>query len=454
VSGPNTGGKSVFLKAMGLIASLAQSGVVPPVGQGTRLPTYSSFFADIGDEQSIAQSLSTFSAHLANLSDLVEAADARSLVLIDEMGTGTDPAEGAALARAVIEELVARGATTLVTSHLGELKRLDTTGSGIVNASLQFDGERMEPTYRMVKGRPGRSYGLAIARRLGFPGRVLDRAEAYRGAGEAEMEDVLARLEEQERRAEELILELDNARARAERLERDVEARSSKLRESEKTAEARARDEARRMLLEARNEVEEAIAELRAAVASGASVEDAAPAARRRVEDAARRHEEATPDTMEGGAAPDVAVGDHVLVKKTGARGRVAELRGDRALIDAGSLRLELPLHDLRLGEAPRRPEKTSRGSWSAPAREEVRLEVDLRGLRVDEMEVELSRALDDAIMDGLSELRIIHGKGTGALRARVSEMLDVDTRVARHRMGGPTEGGAGVTVASFGSSG
>ena len=169
ISGPNTGGKSVFLKATGLISALAQSGIVPPVGAGTKLPVFGSFFADIGDEQSIAQSLSTFSAHLANLSTLVGEADARSLVLIDEMGTGTDPSEGAALSRAVLEELVSRGATTLASSHLGELKQLDAPGSGIVNASLQFDTDRMEPTYRLIKGRPGRSFGLAIARRLGFP---------------------------------------------------------------------------------------------------------------------------------------------------------------------------------------------------------------------------------------------------------------------------------------------
>ncbi|MCA1789409.1 MAG: hypothetical protein LC667_06005, partial [Thioalkalivibrio sp.] len=165
VSGPNTGGKSVFLKATGLIAALAQSGVVPPVGPGTRLPVFATFYADIGDEQSIAQSLSTFSAHLANLSEIVARADTRSLVLVDEMGTGTDPAEGAALARAVLEALVARGALTIASSHLGALKRLDGEGTGIVNASLQFDADRMEPTYRLLKGRPGRSYGLAIARR-------------------------------------------------------------------------------------------------------------------------------------------------------------------------------------------------------------------------------------------------------------------------------------------------
>ena len=169
VSGPNTGGKSVFLKAMGLLTLLARSGVVPPVGKGTVLPGVSRVFADIGDEQSIAESLSTFSAHLTTMREIREEADASALVLMDELGTGTDPEEGAALAQAILETLTARGCLTLATSHLGALKLLDTEGSGIVNASMQFDAEAMAPTYRLEKGRPGRSYGLAIARRLGRP---------------------------------------------------------------------------------------------------------------------------------------------------------------------------------------------------------------------------------------------------------------------------------------------
>jgi len=453
VSGPNTGGKSVFLKAVGLITALAQSGVVPPVGPETRLPVFGSFFADIGDEQSIARSLSTFSAHLSNLSDIVTGADDRSLVLIDEMGTGTDPAEGAALARSAREELVERGATTLVSSHLGELKRLDGEGSGIV----QFDAERMEPTYRLVKGRPGRSYGLAIARRLGFPGAVLDRAERYRGEGEATMEDVLERLEAQERTAERLVAELDVARARAQDRSRAVEARATELEQAERTAADRAREDARKLLMDARSEVEAAIRDLRASVESGESVDEAATEARRRVERAAGRQR---PPKRRGRArsvaeeAPSaVEEGAHVKVRASGARGRVLEMRSDRALVEVGGLKLELPVGDLSVAEAPPEPERP-RGGWTGPAREgPVRTEVDLRGMRVDEMELELERALDQAVYEDLSELRIIHGKGTGALRQRVGEILDEDRRVRAHRMGGPTEGGAGVTVATLGAS-
>jgi len=450
VSGPNTGGKSVFLKATGLICALAQSGVVPPVGPGTRLRVFDSFFADIGDEQSIVQSLSTFSAHLANLSAIVTEAGPGSLVLIDEMGTGTDPAEGAALARSVLEELVAKEATTIVSSHLGELKRLDKDGSGIVNASLQFDVERMEPTYRFLKGRPGRSYGLAIARRLGFPAAVLDRAEAYREDDGAHMEETLARLEHLEREAEQLVHQLDLERAQTARLKEGMEGRERTLRDFERNADKRAQDGARKLLLEARAEVEAAIAELREAFEQGADLEESTRRARRRVEQAASRHHKTTSVTRGAARPVDIAVGDRVRIQATGARGGVIELRSGRAVVEAGSFRLEVPVSDLEVVDAAPKPEVRA-GSWSAPSRGEVRLEVDLRGLRVDEMELELSRALDEAILDDLSELRIIHGKGTGALRKRVTEMLDDDARVEVHRMGGPLEGGAGVTVAGFG---
>jgi DNA mismatch repair protein MutS2 len=473
VSGPNTGGKSVFLKATGLIAALAQSGVVPPVATGTRLPVFTGFFADIGDEQSIAHSLSTFSAHLKNLADIVRQADGRSLVLVDEMGTGTDPAEGAALARSVLEELVTCGALTIASSHLGALKRLDGVGTGIVNASLQFDSDRMEPTYRLLKGRPGRSYGLAIARRLGFPAQVLDRAEGYRDDDETRLEETLARLEQREREAERLGHELELERAHVKRLNEDLERRERALAESEAVHEVRAREDARKLLLDARSEVEDAVRQLRAAVdgGGGAGLDDAIHRARSRVEHAAARarpiggRRTASDPPGRGGR---LGVGDRVRLRATGAKGRVAEVRAERALVEVGALRLEVPLHELeavgmgapRAGaegttasdapdDGPLRA-KARVGGWSGPDRGQARLEVDLRGLRVHELEIELARALDEAVLEDLPELRIIHGKGTGALRKRVGELLDADRRVRTVRMGGPTEGGAGVTVAGF----
>ena len=452
VSGPNTGGKSVLLKGIGLISALAQSGIIPPVGQGTRLPVFHSFFADIGDEQSIAQSLSTFSAHLVNLRDIVARADELSLVLIDEMGTGTDPAEGAALARSILEDLVSRGSLAIISSHLGELKELDREGSGVVNASLQFDSDRMQPTYRLVKGRPGRSYGLAIARRLDFPSRILDKAEMYRDDGAARMEELLSRLENQEEEVSQLAHKLAIEKNRTTQLKSDLDTRESVLQEAERSAEERTREKARKLLLEAREEVEVAILELRNAAKHGETLEDASRVARRRIEYAVSQQRSRIKEKQDHGESANVALGDKVTIRSSGSQGTVVDIRGSRALVEVGSLRLEITLTDLDFaGLIPEEQGTVYRLDGGVNPDSSLSFEVDLRGLRVDEMEGVLVRALDEAVVGDLAELRIIHGKGTGALRNRVSEMLEQDLRVQGFRMGSINEGGAGVTVASFG---
>ncbi len=453
LSGPNTGGKTVLLKAFGLIHLLAQSGVVPPVGPGTRLPVLADVFADIGDEQSIAESLSTFSAHLANTIEILEGAGPGTLVLIDEMGTGTDPAEGAALARSILEALVARGSRAVVTSHLGALKRLDVPGSGIVNASLLFDPDQIEPTYHLRKGRPGRSYGLAIARRTGLPSEVLDRAEELVDSDELDVERLLARLEAKESELSEALREAEQARSGSERMREEVERRRSSLEERERTEEERARARARQLLLEARGEVEEAIREVREGVnEERAEVETRA---RRRVEDAARRQRptgfrQSESDRREELVAP-IAEGERVRLRGSGASGVVLELSEDRVTVDVGGLRVQLPRAEVEPVEEsePRRAQAGagSSGGWSS-SEVEVRTEADLRGLRVDEVGLALGRALDGAVVGSLPELRVIHGKGTGAVKAKVLEILRSDPRVSEFRPGRSGEGGAGVTVA------
>jgi DNA mismatch repair protein MutS2 len=457
VSGPNTGGKSVFLKAVGLISMLCQSGIVPPVGPGTRIPVFASVFADIGDEQSIVESLSTFSAHLGNLKEIVEQADHESLVLIDEMGTGTDPQEGAALAKAVLQELVKRGTLTVATSHLGALKRLDSPGSGVVNASLQFDPDRIEPTYQLLKGRPGRSYGLAIARRLGFPGDVLDRAEGHLPRDEARMEELLATLERKEKEAAGLVESLATERAEAERLKEGLMEREAALKNRERSARARAQEDARRLLMEARKEVEDAIQEVRAAWegsrGEGEALDRAQRQARRRVEEAAGQLRSREAESVRPTGGGDASPGDRVRVGGTGSKGIVMEVRDGRAVVETSGLRMQVPVEELDIlerggkgGDAGGSEVPASASSWQGPE-PEAEPEIDLRGLRVADLGVEVDRAIDQAVLAGLGELRIIHGKGTGALRTAVSELLATDGRVSEFRMGGPAEGGAGVTI-------
>lgn len=471
VSGPNTGGKSVFLKALGLLSLLAQSGVVPPVGRGTCLPVFDEIFADIGDEQSIAESLSTFSAHLENLREIMQRATGRSLVLIDEMGTGTDPTEGAALARAILEALTRRGARTIATSHLGALKTLDGEGTGIVNASLEFNAERLEPTYQLTKGRPGRSYGLAIARRLGFDAELLERAQGFVDQGAASLEDLLERLEQQEREARERSQRTRELEREVTLLKAELDAREQQVRQRERSAEQRARDQARQLLMNAREQVEAAIQEVRESTAE--TLDEAARAARRRVEEAAdyqRRRRPgrqagagagATDRTAGANRAASLAVGQRVrLPGASGSEGELVELREGRATVRVGGLKVEVATADLTglstptgkgrtlaAGRAAGRGAELRERGWSGPM-PEARHEIDLRGRRVDEVELELGRALDAAIIADLPEVRIIHGKGTGAVMSRVREVLAGDARVREFRLGERGEGGSGVTVA------
>ncbi len=419
VSGPNTGGKTVLIKAVGLLALMAQSGIIPPIGPQSTLPVFTGVFADIGDRQSIAASLSTFSAHVAALRDILErdGAGAGALVLLDEIGSGTDPAEGGALATAVLQTLTRRRAVTLATTHLGALKQLAAETVGIVNASLQFDADTLTPTYRLLKGVPGRSYGLAIARRLGIAPDVLEIAERAVPRAERALDALLATVEararELETKEQELAARDASVRADAEKLdlrgaelaarERDVKARAQGL-------EREAREQTRAYLLEARKKVEEALGRARAAVDEATAKE-------------ARRLVESALEETAGGTA--------------GEKPR----EGWMSLDELKRARKTSP------STALHRPPPSS----TAPAPEvEAATEISLIGLRVAEAEPLLVKALDDAIRADLPSLRVIHGKGTGALRQRVHEVLSADSRVKRFGFAPPSQGGHGVTVVEF----
>jgi len=335
VSGPNTGGKTVLIKAVGLLALMAQSGIVPPIGPHSSLPVFSEVFADIGDRQSIAASLSTFSAHVAVLREILAGAGAGSLVLLDEIGSGTDPAEGGALAAATLKTLTRRRAITLATTHLGALKQLAAETVGIVNASLQFDAETLTPTYRLLKGVPGRSYGLAIARRLGVAEDVL--AEAERGVPDAErtLDRLLASVEARGREIEARAAELETRSAQLD-LERqnlaNLQALENELHLREKALDKDAREKARAYLLEARKTVETALAQARAAVTEATAKE-----ARRMVEDAIK---DVGPSDGRTVGQKALNIGDRVRTGQ-GKVGVVAEMRSDgRVVVEIGAVRL------------------------------------------------------------------------------------------------------------------
>lgn len=453
VSGPNTGGKTVLLKSVGLIAAMFQAGIPAPLGDGSSLPVFDDIFADIGDEQSIEASLSTFSAHLKNLSEILRLASGNSLVLVDELGSGTDPVEGASLGGAILEELTQRGTLTLATTHLGALKLLATEVPGVVNASLQFDEDMLAPTYRFIKGIPGRSYGLSIARRLRLPENVLQRAEERLPVGERDMASLLADLErrEVELQERETATEYESEKALA-RLH-EVTRRETAVKEREREADRQARKEARDYLLSARRDIESTIAQIKAAGAGKA--EQVARDARRHVEELAESQKQAierldSRRTQQGGRATlrPVAVGDTVKVGTIGgAAGKVLELRQEDAVVAVGVMKLTVPLKSLTPTDAP--PVEPVRIRGDLPD-EDVPGELDVRGMRADEMEGIVLQAIDAAVRADMKDIRIIHGKGTGALRERVAEMLRKDTRVKGFRLAAWNEGGTGVTVAAF----
>jgi DNA mismatch repair protein MutS2 len=455
VSGPNTGGKTVLLKSVGLFSALVQAGVPAPVGLESRIALFDDILADVGDEQSIAASLSTFSAHVKNLGEILASATAASLVLIDELGSGTDPLEGAALGGAILETLTRRGTMTLATTHLGALKDLATEVPGIVNASLQFDVARLAPTYRLIKGVPGRSYGLSIARRLALPDDVLARAEERVPRVERDVDALLADLERREGALAERERQAEDAIAGAEERFGRVDARERAVREREREVERRARHDAREYVLRARREVERTIADLR----NEGDVIDAARAARRRIERLAAEHGEelATLEhaaVVSGDAEPAEAIlpGQWVKVDTLGGRvARVIEVRDGDAVVAVGAVKLTVPARAVRRTAQATAPAESMPASVSGDVPDVMASrEIDLRGMRVDEAEERVMRALDDAVRADLPSLRVIHGKGTGALRQRVSEMLQKDTRVRAFRLGAWNEGGAGVTIAEL----
>lgn len=359
ISGPNTGGKTVLIKAVGLAVVLVQSGILPPLGEGSVVPVFDALIADIGDHQSISESLSTFSAHVATLRRVLERAGAQTMVLLDELGTGTDPAEGAALAGAVLRTLTARGVTTIATTHLGSLKELAGREKGIVNASLAFDAATLAPTYRFTKGVPGRSYGLAIARRLGVPDDVLEEAERTLPDAERRLDATLAAaeargqaLDAQEKTQREHQLELEMMQARLEKAEQALQAREEELAREVKVLERAQKGARREVLLEARQEVEQAIAEARAGKEREArqvlerEIAELAREQKASTVDGARLTEQAAPSgpVVE---ATDLLPGTAVRIRSLGIEGEIESVQGNDVAVKVRGRRVRVRATDL-----------------------------------------------------------------------------------------------------------
>ncbi len=454
ITGPNTGGKTVTLKTVGLFTLMAMSGLFVPADEGTRLSVFSGVFADIGDEQSIEQSLSTFSSHTKNIVRILESADERSLVLLDELGAGTDPVEGAALAQAILETLFKRGARTVATTHYSEIKAFALTKSGMQNASMEFDVDRLCPTYRLFIGIPGKSNAFEISRRLGLDEAVISRAAEYLGKKDVAFEDVLSGAEEARRNAEAALREAKQAQYDAERIRGELTKEKQKLEDEKTLLRQKAKEDARRMVTETRAEMENLIRELR-------KIKDIDPKALERAiqeqRDAMRKTEERLSEQMTaresyGEAPKSLRPGDRVKLITMGQEATVLkapDARGEVQL-QAGIIKLSAQLADLRVIEPPKKKQTGGSRVVLAPQRESGFLELDLRGKLVDEAILEIDRYIDDAHVTGLKEFSVIHGKGTGALRAGVQNYLRSHPAVKSFRIGAYGEGDAGVTVVTL----
>lgn len=453
ITGPNTGGKTVTLKTVGLFALMAQSGLFIPAQTGSRLPVFQAVYGDIGDEQSIEQSLSTFSSHMTNIVEILKQADAGSLVLLDELGAGTDPVEGAALAMSILEELHSRGCRTVATTHYSEIKAFALTRAGMENASMEFDVDRLCPTYRLFIGIPGKSNAFEISKRLGMEERLIEKAREYLKNEDVKFEDVISGAETQRRQAEEERRLAAAERDATAKLREEMEKQRARLEGERETLRAKAREDSRRLVNETREEMEKLVAAIRAIPgldqrAADRVIQRSRDALRKREADLAEPLEKKPQDP---GAAPkQVRPGETVRILSLDQKATVlspADAKGD-VQVQAGIMKLTVKLKDLRLIQdtAPTK----GVGKVQLDTQRQGGLELDVRGKLVDEAILEVDRYIDNCLMSGLDQVSIIHGKGTGALRAGIQDYLKRDKRVKSYRMGAYGEGDAGVTVVTL----
>lgn len=456
ITGPNAGGKSVALKTTGLCCLMVACGLPVPCAPGTSLPLFDKLFADIGDQQSIEQDLSTFTSHLLNLRQMLAEADEHALVLIDEAGTGTDPAEGGALAQAVLEVLTARRARTVATTHHGTLKAFAHGAEGVLSASMAFDPETLAPTYVFRTGIPGSSYAFDIARRVGLPESLLRRAIELVGEQKSGLEALIAALDERAQALEARLRETEEALRKAEQVRRSFEARERALNEGRAQILADAAAAAERIVAEANARVERTIREIKEAGAERERTRRARERLerfKREIEEEQQRlrstlQEAQPPAAAEDAPAGPIRVGDQVEMRPGSARGEVLEIEGQEAVVALGSVRLRTGIERLRKvgGRAvPRRPG----GAARVPALTAQR-RIDLRGLRVEEALLRVERLIDEAVAAGAPSVEVLHGKGTGALREAVREYLRSRPEVSAIEDAAWNAGGHGVTVVTL----
>lgn len=450
ITGPNTGGKTVTLKTVGLCTIMAQCGLPVPALDGSELAVFGQIFADIGDEQSIEQSLSTFSSHMVNIVDILAKFDEHSLVLFDELGAGTDPQEGAALAISILDEVVGRGARVMATTHYPELKAYGYNRPQVVNASVEFDIETLSPTYRLLIGVPGRSNAFEISKRLGLSETVITQAKTFTGTDRHEVESMIASLEESRLKSERDADEAYGLLQEAEYLQSQLEERVKTFDEKKEALEKKAKDRARKIVDEAKAEAEKIIQELKEMKKNAASLvkEHELIDARKRLDQAAPAENKVLKKAVEvRERQQNLQIGDEVKVLSYGQKGVLIEKVGTGEwVVQIGILKMKLPSSDLQYLKPEKEP--VQKAVMNVRNRNShVKLELDLRGERFEDAIARTEKYLDDALLVNYPRVSIIHGKGTGALRQGIQQLLKGHKRVKSFRYGEAGEGGFGVTV-------
>lgn len=459
ITGPNTGGKTVSMKTFGLLVLMAQSGLYLPVDIGSEIAIYHNVFADIGDEQSIEQSLSTFSAHMTHIVRILDRVESDDLLLLDELGAGTDPEEGAALAMAILEKLLAEKATTVATTHYSELKTFAYTREGIENACVEFDVESLRPTYRLLIGIPGASNAFAISRRLGLSESMIIRAKQLVQADHAQFEHVINELESQKMMYEQMNADIAERQARIEKLESKLDRAKEELSQKKGDIIRKAKEKSAALVRQTRRESESIIKDLKEQFDDlGIKArQEAIQKARARLDEQA---EKSRPGIMvQSGVGTRInlktlAVGDTVYVKKLDQKGTVLEIQGKELTVELGTLRTKVKAKDCTF-VAHKTAEKKPRASVKSKTQaasflqktQNISRDIDIRGMMVDEAEQVLGKFIDDAVIAGLGQVLIIHGKGTGALRKGIHEYLKHHRSVLKYQFADINEGGTGATV-------
>ena len=460
ITGPNTGGKTVSIKTIGLLTLMTMCGLLIPASDKSQISIFDKILVDIGDEQSIDQSLSTFSSHMTNIISIMQQADDASLVLIDELGAGTDPVEGAALAVSIIEKLRSKGVRMAATTHYAELKAYALDTPGVTNGCCEFDVETLTPTYRLLIGVPGRSNAFAISQRLGMDSDVIDNARRIVGTDNRDFEAVLEKLEATRQALDDERKEAVVAAERAEELRRKAQSEKDKIDQLRKNELEKAKHEAEKLVAQAKRQASEFLLELEKLKREQTveNVTELARKTRRTIKNQMGEMDELiNPQELAQNWDDDYKlprepkVGDAVIIRSIG-EGEIVEISGDKILVKSGMLKTRVKLSDIMLTEKKKSEIKPQRNVYrtSSRADEDVRTEVDLRGQTVEEAIANLNIFIDKCLLNGINEIRIIHGKGTGALRSAVKEELRHHPNISDYRLGQWGEGDNGVTIAKL----